>query len=1408
MIRKNLISFFLFWLMAYPLAAQVDYSSHTVFCTGLNVPNQIVFDTSGNLFVANHSYASYSGPYHNTIAKIDPAGNKTVFVSGYTWPSGLAIDNQQNLYFTQNNASSQIRKVTPAGTVSTFASLPHQPGPITLFDNNTNPAFAIYTVSHWGVKGIQKTNFSGSASQFSAGSFYACQLSNDGQYLFASTSATNQLMRINTVTSVAEVWVSQIQGYELWAGTLGPDSKLYLIGQSNCTSGKKAVFRINGQNSVTEFITNLPGTHEFNDLAFKQNGSVWDLYLSEVAAGGRMDPASNRIIRFSDVFGSGAIQITVDPCNNSLCAGDSATFTAFGLSSLPTGSLQWYVNGVPVSAGGNLGNGLVAHYPFDGNLSDATGNCQNAVTYGNVGPATDRKGAPGHAYYIGGNSSGSDYLTVAHDDSLVVQNPFSVSVWVNKEAHGGWIFGKGRDVVNGYGIVDGGCSAFVVYGPNNGAGIDGTTVSLNQWHLYTGVFDGDSASFYVDGLLADKKLMASSNYISTSHDYPLVFGRHFTYCCYNPNPSYWSYPYKGIIDDIRIYNRALTSYEAWLLYSGSDTTFTYIPQNGDTVYCVYTSVGTPTVIDTSNFIIMQVNALPADIGESTGMASLQNGLVAYYPFNGNANDESGNGHHGTVNGAILAGDRFGNSNKAYYFNGTSIHSAVPYLPSFTIGSWFKYSSLTNLYPTFFSLGMEVIYAQADGFYGTGNFWSNVSFQNNSSNNVTGPNVIDGNWHFAAITFDTAGNHLKFYLDNILLLDTLNYNNPLFFDYLDIGRSNSPCCGYWSGTCFNGWADDLFLYNRSLSTTELTSVFTSGIPRLAVKLSSDTICNGSIATIDLINSQPSIQYQLLKSGTNFGPPQTGNGDTLTFPISGLTATSTFTIHALNPATGCNRMLDTTLVVTVVPFVPATSPDTTVCGGAPVTLHAYGGTGYIWSNGMTGSTITFVPPATTTYYVTVTNAEGCSGTDSVVVTVYPMAAPVITGSNNMCVNSGYYYYSTQPGMNNYQWSVSPGATIIWGLGTPDLIVTWDQPGQQWVKVNYTNSSGCTAITPTQFNVTVNPLPGVAGTITGPTSVCAGSNGVAFSTTLISNAVTYVWSLPPGATIASGTGSNAITVDFSTSAQPGSITVYGNNLCGNGSVSPPLILSVGALPGLAGIPVGLDDVCEGDTGIVYYIPPVFNAASYVWDIQGGGEITAGNGTNSIRARFPVAPADCQITVYGTNACGQGVISPVKEVTVHPTPETPTITQNGDMLVSSAPAGNQWFLNSAIIANATQQTYLPIVTGHYSVQVTLEGCPSERSDAFYYIMTGMASVTQLQVSVYPVPNDGRFRVTWTGLKNEPTRIAIVNALGVTIDQRDALPLSGEYHTEFDLRPVVPGVYTMVIENSSSRITRKLIIQ
>ncbi|HCV43743.1 MAG TPA: hypothetical protein DGH68_09695 [Bacteroidetes bacterium] len=75
------------------------------------------------------------------------------------------------------------------------------------------------------------------------------------------------------------------------------------------------------------------------------------------------------------------------------------------------------------------------------------------------------------------------------------------------------------------------------------------------------------------------------------------------------------------------------------------------------------------------------------------ISALDSGLVAFYPFRGDASDESGHGYDGTVKGAKLCNDRDGNSNSAYSFDGNDSHISIPDgivrhdLPAFSISAW-------------------------------------------------------------------------------------------------------------------------------------------------------------------------------------------------------------------------------------------------------------------------------------------------------------------------------------------------------------------------------------------------------------------------------------------------------------------------------------------------------------------------------------------------------------------------------------------------------------------------------------------------------------------------------------------------------------------------------------------------
>jgi len=253
-----------------------------------------------------------------------------------------------------------------------------------------------------------------------------------------------------------------------------------------------------------------------------------------------------------------------------------------------------------------------------------------------------------------------------------------------------------------------------------------------------------------------------------------------------------------------------------------------------------------------------------------------------------------------------------------------------------------------------------------------------------------------------------------------------------------------------------------------------------------------------------------------------------------------------------STVCQNQSGVTYSISPVPN--ATSYDWTVPSGASITAGA----------GTTNITVSFSSNAFSGN-VTVAGVNSCATGPSATkaVTVNTAPSPTISGSTNPCEGSTDYAYSTETSMNNYAWSVSSGGSIISGAGTYSIQVQWNVAGSQTVNVNYSNSNGCQAQNPTVYFVTVNATPGAADTITGLSTVCAGAQGIVYSVAPISDAVSYQWNLPTGATIASGANTNSITVDFDATAISGIITVQGTNSCGNGTISPNFALTVNPIP-----------------------------------------------------------------------------------------------------------------------------------------------------------------------------------------------------------------------------------------------------
>jgi hypothetical protein len=464
-----------------------------------------------------------------------------------------------------------------------------------------------------------------------------------------------------------------------------------------------------------------------------------------------------------------------------------------------------------------------------------------------------------------------------------------------------------------------------------------------------------------------------------------------------------------------------------------------------------------------------------------------------------------------------------------------------------------------------------------------------------------------------------------------------------------------------------------------------------------------------------------------------------------------------------------------------------------------------------SGATSNTLMINPAGTSdgavNYNVVVTGTYGNITSTNASLVVNLQSVPTITGQTSLCINSGNYNYSTEPGMTNYAWIVSLGGVINYGSGTNQIQVSWNIAGPQTVSVTYTNGAGCNPITPTVRNVTVNPMPDPAGIITGTSNICAGTNGVAYSVSPILNANTYTWAVPGGATIVSGAGTNSITVDYATNAVSGVIIASGNNLCGSGQASTAFNVTLAQQPGLAGTITGPSPVCEGTTASVYFVDLIMNATDYAWTVPTGATITGGANTNSITVDFSTTAVSGNITVRGTNTCGSGSVSPNFAVTVNGLPPTPVVTNTGTSLNSNEVMGNQWYFEGTLISGATGQTYVATQDGYYWDVVMLNGCSSGESNHLQIITTGIDSPSSAFINVYPNPNEGVFTLMITTPEQENYDIRIINSLGLKIFEMKVPDVIGTTYQTIDLGSAASGIYTVVTQSSNFYNVKKVVL-
>ncbi|MCZ2102341.1 MAG: GEVED domain-containing protein, partial [Chitinophagales bacterium] len=231
-----------------------------------------------------------------------------------------------------------------------------------------------------------------------------------------------------------------------------------------------------------------------------------------------------------------------------------------------------------------------------------------------------------------------------------------------------------------------------------------------------------------------------------------------------------------------------------------------------------------------------------------------------------------------------------------------------------------------------------------------------------------------------------------------------------------------------------------------------------------------LCHGaSTAPVNFTGSPTGVQFTWTNSDPSIGLGASGNGNIPSFvAINNTGATKVATITVTPQFTYSDKIcigVAKTFTITVYPLPNPTisyidnsglvDNDGVICLGDEATIVATGGGTYLWNTGATTSSITVSPTATTTYTVTVTSVNGCSGTISGVIVVQPVPVVSISVTENSGVvpNDGIIYTGSSATL-----TASGGGTYLWSTGATSATIIVTPPVTTTYTVTVTNANNC--------------------------------------------------------------------------------------------------------------------------------------------------------------------------------------------------------------------------------------------------------------------------------------------------------------------------------------------------------------
>ena len=579
-------------------------------------------------------------------------------------------------------------------------------------------------------------------------------------------------------------------------------------------------------------------------------------------------------------------------------------------------------------------SGMMAWWRGEGDASDAVGASGGTL----VGAAGFNTGEVGQGFSFDGTSS---YVSIPDSPLLdTISNRFTVELWfrVNAtSANGDWagIVAKGNTSwrLQAYGAE---ALTFSATG-TSGGDLQGTrNVNDGQWHHVACVYDGTNMFLYTDGTLDVSK---PSTGLIAQNNYPVAIGA-------NANPPGVNYLFDGSVDEVALYNRALSADEIAAIYIvgsfgkcytptpptitsqpasrtnvvGTLTTFSVTANgtgplsyqwlfNGTNINNATNATLTLTNVQlnqTGNYAVTVTNLYGSTVSSNAVLtvtisdcAPPASGIVAWWRGEGNASDTVGTSV-GTLIGA--AGFNTGEVGQGFSFNGSGSYVSITnsallnsLTNRLTVELWFRVNT-TNA-----NANWAGIVAKGDatwrlqGTYGA----KTVTFSatGTSGGDLQGTrNVNDGQWHHVACVYD--GTNMFLYTDG-----TLDVSKP------STGRIATNTLPLLIGAnaiyYFNGLIDEVSLYNRALSANEVAAIYAAG-------------SNGKcVPTPPIITTQPTgqtnvggtlVTFSVIATGT---PPLSYIWQKNTAPIGGLSGTSLILTNVTRINSGTYRIVITNI-----------------------------------------------------------------------------------------------------------------------------------------------------------------------------------------------------------------------------------------------------------------------------------------------------------------------------------------------------------------------------------------------------------------------------------------------------------------------------------------------------------------